>query len=80
MTSKTALALILNISCAAAQPGSELRFCLRADPKTFDPLLATEEASETVRYLTGGVLIRFNRKTQQLEPGLDLERTRPHRV
>jgi peptide/nickel transport system substrate-binding protein len=48
----------------------ELRFCLRTDPKTFDPLLAAEEASEAVRYLTGGVLIRFNRSTQRLEPEL----------
>src|SRR5690242_2296233 len=70
MSLRTALAVILGTACASAQPASELRFCLRADPKTFDPLLATEEASETVRYLTGGVLIRFNRKTQQPEPGL----------
>src|SRR6266849_6542343 len=70
MSLRTSLAVILSIACAAAQPASELRFCLRTDPKTFDPLLATEEASETVRYLTGGVLIRFNRRTQQLEPGL----------
>ncbi len=70
MIPRTALAVILNVACAAAQPASELRFCLRTEPKTFDPLLATEEASETVRYLTGGVLIRFNRMTQQLEPEL----------
>jgi peptide/nickel transport system substrate-binding protein len=54
----------------SAQSGGELRFCLRADPKTFDPLLAAEEPSETVRFLTGGVLIRLNRQTQQLEPEL----------
>jgi peptide/nickel transport system substrate-binding protein len=53
-----------------AQPARELRFCVRADPTTFDPLLAAEEASETIRYLTGGVLIRFNRQTQHLEPEL----------
>jgi peptide/nickel transport system substrate-binding protein len=55
---------------ASAQPGGELRFSLHADPKTFNPLQAADEASETVRYLTGGVLIRVNRKTQALEPGL----------
>ena len=49
---------------------NELRFCLRTDPKTFDPLLASEEGSETIRFLTGGVLIRFNRVTQKLEPEL----------
>jgi len=64
--------LITWIGCAClwAQHPNELRFCLRADPKTFDPLLASEEASETIRYLTGGVLIRFNRQTQQFQPEL----------
>jgi peptide/nickel transport system substrate-binding protein len=54
----------------AAQAGGQLRLCLHADPATFDPLLAAEEASETIRYLTAGVLLRFNRQTQQLEPEL----------
>jgi peptide/nickel transport system substrate-binding protein len=58
------------LTAATALADGELRFCLRTDPKTFDPLLAAEEASETIRYLTGGVLIRFNRSTQQLEPEL----------
>jgi peptide/nickel transport system substrate-binding protein len=52
------------------QGGGDLRFCLRSDPKTFNPLLVEDEASETVRYLTGGVLVRVNRLTQQLEPEL----------
>src|SRR5262249_12987928 len=34
------------------------------------PLLAEEEPSDVVRFLTGGVLIRFNRQSQQLEPEL----------
>jgi peptide/nickel transport system substrate-binding protein len=55
---------------ASAQPGNQLRFCLASQPKTFDPLLVADDASETVRYLTGGVLMRLNRKTQQLEPEL----------
>ena len=63
------LALAL-VSCAHPQPRTELRFAVHADPKTFDPLLATEEVSEMIRYLTGGVLIRFNRHTQQPEPEL----------
>src|SRR5215469_8647290 len=50
-----------------AQSAGELRFCLRSDPKTFNPLLVEDESSETVRYLTGGVLIRLNRYTQELE-------------
>src|SRR5437667_142061 len=53
-----------------AQSGGELRFCIRADPKTLDPLLASEEVSQTIGYLTSGVLIRFNRETQRLEPEL----------
>jgi peptide/nickel transport system substrate-binding protein len=57
---------------AFPQPGTELRFVIHADPKTFDPLLAEEEVSETIRYLTGGVLIRVNRQTQRLEPELAL--------
>ena len=56
--------------CVAAQSSAELRFCIYADPKTFDPLMATEEASETIRYLTAGVLVRLNRQTQKLEPEL----------
>jgi peptide/nickel transport system substrate-binding protein len=51
----------------AASGASELRFCLRIDPKTFNPLLAEDESETTVRYLTGGVLIRLNRYTQELE-------------
>src|SRR5258705_2530476 len=53
-----------------AQSGNELRFCLRAEPKTFDPLKVDDDASLTIRYLTGGVLIRTNRQTQALEPEL----------
>ncbi len=55
---------------SAGQSGGELHFCLRGEPKTFNPLLVEEDASETIRYLTGGVLIRLNRQTQALEPGL----------
>jgi peptide/nickel transport system substrate-binding protein len=61
------LALAL-VSCANG--ATELRFRVGSDPKTFDPLLTTEEVSETIRYMTGGVLIRFNRRTQQFEPEL----------
>ena len=57
---------VVQAGAPAAQAPSELRFCLRAEPKTFDPLLVEDSNSETIRYLTGGVLIRINRKTQQL--------------
>ena len=62
--------LLLVAAALGAQGGGELRFCLRGEPKTFDPILVDDEASENVRYLTGGVLIRLNRQTQALEPGL----------
>ena len=55
---------------ALAQSGGEIRFCLRADPKTFDPLQVEDDNSEAVRYITGGVLLRANRKTQELTPEL----------
>jgi len=55
---------------ARAQSGGELHFCLHGEPKTFNPILVDDEAAENVRYLTGGVLIRLNRQTQELEPGL----------
>ncbi len=55
---------------SAGPSGGELHFCLHGEPKTFNPLLVEEDSSETVRYLTGGVLIRLNRQTQALEPGL----------
>ncbi|HVP44957.1 MAG TPA: ABC transporter substrate-binding protein [Bryobacteraceae bacterium] len=50
--------------------GGELRFCLHAEPKNFNPLMVSEEPDEAVRFLTGGVLIRLNRQTQVLDPEL----------
>jgi len=54
---------------APRQPG-ELAWAIRYDPKTFDPAKVDEQASELVRYLTGGVLLRFNRQTQHTDPQL----------
>jgi len=67
LTLTTLLALALPVR---AQTGGELHFCLHGEPKTFNPILVDDEASEHVRYLTGGVLIRLNRQTQELEPSL----------
>lgn len=53
-----------------ARSGTELRFYLRTEPKNFNPLFVSNDAEETIRYLTGGVLVRVNRQTQQLEPEL----------
>jgi peptide/nickel transport system substrate-binding protein len=62
--------LIFSASPAWAQAGGELHFCLRGEPKTFNPILVDDDASENIRYLTGGVLIRLNRQSQTLEPAL----------
>ena len=53
----------------ARLPG-ELAWNISYDPKTFDPAKVDDQQSELVRYLTGGVLLRFNRLTQQVEPQL----------
>ena len=66
---RNALGLLLVIAPLAV-PASQLRFTLRGEPKTFNPLLVEDESSETIRYLTAGVLIRLNRYTQELEPEL----------
>jgi len=71
---KVPLRMVLLTALAAAtlhaQWGGELRLSIRSDPKTFHPALADSDAAETIRYLTGGVLLRVNRLTQQLEPEL----------
>lgn len=54
----------------AAAQGGELHFYLHNEPKTFDPLQVQDDASVSIRYLTGGVLIRLNRQTQELQPEL----------
>lgn len=66
----TAALVFLAAALAIAQAPTQLRFCLRSEPKTFNPLLVEDDSSDTVRYLTGGVLVRLNRQTQQLEPAL----------
>ena len=60
----------LGILTAAAMAQGELRFCLHSEPKTFDPLKVEDDASAAIRYLSGGVLVRMNRRTQALEPEL----------
>jgi len=62
--------LCLGVLAGSAAAQSELHFCLRSEPKTFDPLKVEDDASVAIRYLTGGVLVRLNRQTQALEPEL----------
>jgi peptide/nickel transport system substrate-binding protein len=66
----TLVSLALAPRPAFSQNGGELRFCLRSEPKTFDPALVDDDASVSIRYLTGGVLVRSNRRSQELEPEL----------
>src|SRR6202790_5309106 len=66
MLIRSAIVLLLG-GALTATCANERRFSLRSDPKTFHPLLVQDESSETIRYLTGGVLIRLNRYTQELE-------------
>ncbi len=54
----------------AAQSGGELRFVLRSEPRSLHPHKVSDESSETIRYLTAGVLIRYHRRSQQAEPEL----------
>lgn len=54
---------------AERQPG-ELAWTIGYDPKTFDPAKVDDIDAETIRYLTGGVLLRLNRRTQKIEPRL----------
>jgi len=65
---RTGLCLLLLVGFVDA--AQQLRFCLHSEPRTFNPLLVDEESGEAIRYLTAGVLVRVNRKTQALEPEL----------
>src|ERR1035438_4979331 len=65
----TLLAVYAPCQAVPRKPG-ELAWAIRYDPKTFDPAKVDDQASELVRYLTGGVLLRLNRQTQMLEPQL----------
>jgi len=64
------LALFLAAGVAWGQWGGELRLSLRSEPRSLDPVLVDSDSEETFRYFTGGVLVRVNRVTQQLEPEL----------
>ncbi len=64
-----ALAELCTAQAAPRIPG-ELVWTIGYDPKTFDPAKVDDQASEMVRYLTAGVLLRFNRSTQKVEPQL----------
>jgi peptide/nickel transport system substrate-binding protein len=64
------LLLALGVGNAGAHWGGELRLAIRSEPRSLDPALVESDGEETFRYLTGGVLVRVNRVTQELEPEL----------
>jgi len=64
------LLLMLNACNRSTPTNTELRVTIKSDPKTLNPLMAEDDSSDIVRYLTGGVLIRVNRKTQENVPEL----------
>jgi peptide/nickel transport system substrate-binding protein len=67
------ITLVLASTAVLAQAGGELRFCIRAEPKTFNPMMVSDDPSDTIRYLTGGVLVRVNRITQKPQAELATE-------
>jgi peptide/nickel transport system substrate-binding protein len=70
IASLTALLTIIAPCQSVPRQHGELAWAIHYDPKTFDPAKVDEQASELVRYLTGGVLLRINRQTQEPEPQL----------
>jgi peptide/nickel transport system substrate-binding protein len=67
-----AAAVLVQVASAQAAPRlpGELAWTIGYDPKSFDPAKVDDEESEQVRYLTAGVLLRFNRYSQQVETQL----------
>ena len=66
----SAAAAPVEVNPGKVQTGGELRLAQPSEPKTLNPLLVTDEASELFRYLTSGSLVRLNRSTQKIEPEL----------
>lgn len=69
----SAAVLLVCLPVMRAQDGraaNEIAWSLKYDPRTLDPAKVDDQVSETVRFLTGGVLLRMNRETQAIEPAL----------
>lgn len=64
------LLLVAVLAGLTAFGQTELRFIVRSDPRTLNPLLVEDDSSELLRYLTAGVLLRLNRVTEKIEPEL----------
>jgi peptide/nickel transport system substrate-binding protein len=64
-------AAIAGVNPETPHRGGQLVIAVQGEPKT-DLLKTSDEPSAVIRYLTGGVLIRRNRQTQEPEPALAL--------
>ena len=62
--------LVFALPASPQSGGREVAWSIGYDPATLDPAKVDDQASELVRYLTGGVLLRTNRHTQAVEPSL----------
>ena len=63
-------ALLFAAPPAVSQPAADLAWALHSEPGTLDPAKVDDQAAESVRFVTAGVLLRVNRMTQQPEPAL----------
>jgi peptide/nickel transport system substrate-binding protein len=70
--SRLILFSLCSVAAGRAQWGGELRLDLASEPRSLHPAVADTSPELTIRYLTGGVLVRVNRVTQELEPELAL--------
>jgi peptide/nickel transport system substrate-binding protein len=56
--------------CEPGQPGGRLTLVMPSPPRTFNPLLALDAASDEVVRLIFGSLVNLDLTTQEVEPGL----------
>src|SRR5262249_1897422 len=61
---------LLSVEGGAGRPGGRLVVALRSEPKTFNPVTATDAASREVYGRTTADLVHINRETLREEPAL----------
>lgn len=65
----------LHVQCEVGRFGGKLVFSQRSEPKTLNPLIASDESSRTIIGLLTADLIHINRYTQNTEPALAMSWT-----
>jgi peptide/nickel transport system substrate-binding protein len=68
--STTAPELVNGVATPAATRGGQLVGSIRAVPRSFNRIVAREQTTELLSFLTQGRLVRINRSTFDLEPWL----------